>query len=687
MRGVFSRFLLLVLFLHFALILFTNRVLFLSRFDETYWKDRYEHSQWKLPLSTRTLGDDGLYLYEGYRLIRGGDPTVSNAEVPPLGKYVIGLSILLFGNGHAYGFLVTAAALFTFFLLAKTVLKSAGLTLAATTLVALDPLITSQFTLSMLDSLQLWFATLTLLLVAWNRPFLAGLGLGFFSQTKIPVFTPALFSVGVWVFWQHATRLRSVVAFAAGTVLAYLLPYASYFRLGHSLSDWLTVQKWIINFYRMSSLAPNRASILSALIIGRVQNLFTHRWDTINEWSPLWPLITLGGVAGFTGALTKVKSAAFRRVVPICGFTFFALLVYSLIPFWTRYLVMVLPFLYLGMLLFLRKRLSEQTVTLILTVCIIVNGAAASRTLFPTPQAVVAQFVYDWQNGFFSDMYEHLSPATKTVSREAFHRFGRELYVQGEIESVAIDVVKPQWSRWRSPQTVKVAVTYVTRHLGPFTEEKTLPVVKESGRWRIPWQWDLLITGLKEQYQLHTSVIPAKRGSILASDKTKLGEDVESYLIWVTPKLVDPSREESMLKLLESLFDHRVTAVALHQRLVGNSIPDIPIPLGVVQKPLEEEDRKELLRYPGLALTPHLGRRHRPSTIVTVGDVWNSQYFECCSLLYTTTTYDGKDGVEKERNSELKGYNGGKLVLRDAHGKIIRTILDLPKRDGKDVQL
>lgn len=89
-----------LLVFYLGLIIWTNYALFTSRFDQEYWKDRYEHSQWKLPLSTRTLGDDGLFLYEGYRLARGDDPTNYNSEVPPLGKYLIGASIATLGNGY-----------------------------------------------------------------------------------------------------------------------------------------------------------------------------------------------------------------------------------------------------------------------------------------------------------------------------------------------------------------------------------------------------------------------------------------------------------------------------------------------------------------------------------------------------------------------------------------------------------
>ena len=114
-----TRGLIFVLLAYLSLVIFTNRALFFSSYDADYWRDKFEHSQWSLPLSVRTIGDDGLYLYEGYRLIQGGDPTLLNAEVPPFGKYLIGASTLVFGNGYAYGFITTSLLIlaFTYFLL------------------------------------------------------------------------------------------------------------------------------------------------------------------------------------------------------------------------------------------------------------------------------------------------------------------------------------------------------------------------------------------------------------------------------------------------------------------------------------------------------------------------------------------------------------------------------------------
>lgn len=661
---VLNKILALILFFHLALILYTNRALYFSRFDEPYWRDKYEHSQWKLPLSVRTLGDDGLYLYEGYRLIRGGDPTLLNAEVPPLGKYLIGLGILVFGNGHWYGLVVNALVLVTFFALSKSLLKNTLSALIVTTLVVLDPLITSQFPLTMLDSLQLLFLLLTFYFIFQKQFILAGVAFGLFSETKFPILGPPIALLAALTVKQK----KPIVLFFLAAATAYVLPYAHYFAIGHNFFDFLRVQKWIATFYANANLTPNVGSSITALLTGWYQNLFTKAWVHAPEWSPVWTIITP------LAALSALRSLR-GTWLPVAGFTLFSLVFFAIIPFWTRYLVLPLPFFYLMAARLLRSL--PLSIVLILTNLVVTLGI-----LFPTPSRMLTQFSYNWRYGFFHDIYEDLAKDKKAQGREEFRKLGQQFFSQAEIEGATVEFDTKKLSRFASPQSIPTKVTYFTRHLGSFTEEKTIQVVKENGQWKVPWEWNYLVRELTQNSVLETTVSQARRGSILASDKTPLAEDFPSVMIWATPGLLDKSKEEELLRLLWNLFDQDIAHIAFHQRIVGNTQPDIPIPLGVLYTAPDD-----LAKFPGITFTPHLGRRYRQSNIVTVGSVINSSYFECCSWLYTTTTYDGIDGIEKERNSELKGINGGTLVIKDTNGTIIRTILDIQKQEGKDVQL
>lgn len=61
---------------------------------------------------SKGIGDDGLYAFAGYYyLFQGGDVSAVNFEHPPLGKYLIGVSIFLFGNENVINIIYFALIL------------------------------------------------------------------------------------------------------------------------------------------------------------------------------------------------------------------------------------------------------------------------------------------------------------------------------------------------------------------------------------------------------------------------------------------------------------------------------------------------------------------------------------------------------------------------------------------------
>lgn len=253
-----------------------------------------------MPLSNRTLGDDGLYLYEGYRLATGGDPSAANAEMPPLGKYAIGYALRLFHNASQYGFLMMTLAMIRLFSLSQAVFGSALPALLVTLLAVTDPLLASQFRLTMLDSSQLvlFLAYLLSLCTVIRKPhpapyhfFLSGLILGLFSACKFAALTPLLVLVTVIPF-RRTFRFKDSLIFLAGIGTGYVLPYFGYFIHHHTFLDWLKLQKWMVSFYRHQGVVPNFGSAFTAIMSGRFLNLFSRQWQSADYWSFIWPVIT-----------------------------------------------------------------------------------------------------------------------------------------------------------------------------------------------------------------------------------------------------------------------------------------------------------------------------------------------------------------------------------------------------------
>ena len=488
-----SKILWLILASYVAFVAYLNRTTLTSQFDTSYWKNKYDHSQWQLPLSVRTLGDDGLYLYEGYRLLTGGDPTRGNAEMPPLGKYAIGFSLALFHNGYVYGFIATSFALLVFFFLSRRLLGTTEWALATTLLFAADPLLTNQFPLTMLDSFQLLFFLLFALslvrLTQAKKPsrtltvtLISGFVLGCFASVKFPVFTPIVALGGLIVLWRKGRSMKLMAGLALAAIAGYLLPYVQYFRLGHSLIDWLKVQKWMFAFYRESALKPVWENAAATLLSGWQKNLFTHAWRPAEISSSAWPIITIVALFSFFH-MSKTKkrhqNLLIWRIIIFWSCAF--LIVFTVVPFWTRYLLLLLPLLYLatGSVL---TTLRNRHVKFILFLSLITANLAGSLViLFPTPEKTVQQFLYDWRYGFFQDMYQHLTTdSAQSSDWTMFHRTGLTFFDDAQIEAVAIEPIDPSGPALPAG-SLFVCAFLITRGIwGCFMKKLHFPLLKNA---------------------------------------------------------------------------------------------------------------------------------------------------------------------------------------------------------------
>jgi predicted membrane-bound dolichyl-phosphate-mannose-protein mannosyltransferase len=106
------------------------------------------------------ISDATLYAYAGWRYMQGVSPDQILFEHPPLGKYLIGLSIAVFGNQNMLGFILGACTLILLYLTAAE-LGGRGVITLAPVLLALDRLFITFSHISFLDIYMLFFLTLS----------------------------------------------------------------------------------------------------------------------------------------------------------------------------------------------------------------------------------------------------------------------------------------------------------------------------------------------------------------------------------------------------------------------------------------------------------------------------------------------------------------------------------------------
>lgn len=681
--------------IYFSVIMFAFLADYLAKMDTNYWLDKCNQSQWSLPLSKRTIGDDGIYLCSGILLVGGADPTSHIPQVPPLGKYLIGIVSLVTQNRHLYGLLTTSMLIGAFYFLALYLFKKNKSAFWATALLMSDPLLISQMSLSMLDSLYATSLVLYLILMTFwfKKPqktillWTAGAVLGVFSSIKYPILTPVILALSSGFIWFRTKTARHLLIPIITTITVFSGTYFVYFY-SHNLSDFLRDQKWIFDIQNQGRIPPNYGSLISLMTTGWVRNIHTFVWEKNQIWSPVWVLLIGAYIYSVARILLRHSqkniSSNFMLMILSLFFLFF-----NTVPFFSRYTLMVLPVMYILFTSMILSRL-KKAAPAVLGAAIVLNSIAALPVLFPTPESFVKQYVYNWENGFFQDMYEDFSPETKRqlheqgLDREAFFRTGQKFIEGGEIEKIKVTYDSLKWNMFTPSLTINTRVEFTTRSLGRINDRQQLSLVSQNNRYKVNWTWDNLTTGMGLDKNITTTLIPARRGRILDKSAKVVAEDAIGYLIWATPEKIETDKETEMTRILEEISGAKIAAANFHQRIKGNTHPQIAIPLLVTGG---HNKLAILEKFPGINITSHFYRRVDSAYISKVGQLENRMYAECCSYLYNTTSYSGVSGWEKTYDNVLKGNNGGIISIIDRNGKVTRTLSQSVPHNGQDVRI
>lgn len=689
MKKIVIIFYLLVFVVQLIQIIYFERNAFLEKYDTSYWKDRYEHSQYQLPLSKRIIGDDGLYAYIGYQLVRGDNPAGENAQAPPIGKYLIGLSILIFRSPAYYAFFLGIGSIIIFYFLARFFLQENRDAIFVSTLLLLDPLYFSQLWKPWLDIAQLFFFLLNLLfLICMEKStlrqriiyaVLSGFSLGFFIETKTPILLPIIFFLETIYFLRKGFR-REYIVFIVGIILAIFISYIRYFLLGHSFIDFLKLQKYIVSFWLQTKLDVHISAIWQTLLFGKFPQITTGILSKVPEWWIIWPIITILGVSSLYLIFSKKGLLVWKGgSVFILG----SLIIYTLIPSYPRYLLMVLPFIYLFSIKALNNFMSPHAKRFLYS-CILLYGLLhATAFLLPSSDLVLNDFYYNFKHQYFQDIYQQDISNNKKLlmSRSDFRLLSQKALQEAEVEGINIDEVSKTFSKNGSRGNVKIKVTYKTRNLGEFSQIKDFGLSQENGKWKIDWNWDLVLDEFLPGYTIQTERTLGKRGSIIDSNGKILAQDHEGYLLSVNPEKIDLKKEPKMLDFISVIGD--VKPPHLQNAYLENSLPATYVALVTLFYPLDSKTETKLLSFPGVKITPY------PSRIVNgmspLG-LQNSLYDECCTRIYSKN-YHGVSGLEEEYDLLLSGSDGGRIVMKDSGENIIKIVIEREAKIGRNIEV
>ena len=148
---------------------------------------------WRLNLPTGYIFDEVYYAKNANSLIRNGVELNAQGQAefivhPPLGKWLIGIGIKIFGNDE-FGWRISAAVIGTLsvvliYLITKELFKSVFLSNIAAALMALDGLALVMSRVALLDIFLMFFILLAFYFLIKNDLWLSGVAIGLAAATK-----------------------------------------------------------------------------------------------------------------------------------------------------------------------------------------------------------------------------------------------------------------------------------------------------------------------------------------------------------------------------------------------------------------------------------------------------------------------------------------------------------------------
>lgn len=325
----------------------------------------YYVSQYVNKYNPSIIPDESFESFVGGAFIRGVNPILIVHEHPPLGRYIIGLSTLLFDNAATLILPLSLISVIGIFLISRLVFKKTILALIPLTIFTNESLFLSKFKFApLLEPIQLPFIIFCIYFfikgVSSKKSlywFIASsIMLGFVISIRFFILGLALSSSMILFFILQRRINKKFIMYILSlpfSLLVLILSYTRTIQDGYSVFQVFSIQKYI--FYYHKSKLISFFSFWDLILFNRWHTWWgDRRILTDSEWFIIWPVsMILTFLFLFFVLRKKMTFSVPEKIIFLWIFTYSLLL--SVGNSTTRYFLPLVPFLYILSVSFLVK--------------------------------------------------------------------------------------------------------------------------------------------------------------------------------------------------------------------------------------------------------------------------------------------------------------------------------------------
>lgn len=367
-KVIFVILLLLFLFKPIQLVIEQKEEFFSPGFEQEYenYKNRYYSSQYFNKKNPKIITDQAFNSFLGGAFLKGLNPIMVTHDHPPLGYYIISLSIFLFDNRNTIIILILLLILCGIFFVSKEVLRNPVISLLPLGIFINEPLFLNKLRYTpLLETIQfpfILFAFYFFIRGVSDKKYLkwfilTSLFLGGVISTRFFVTGAVIFFCMVlYLIIEEKKISKKLIYFVFTLPLSLVVLIASYTRTimdGYSIIQIFGIQKYILAYHKSKFILP--FSFWDLLLFNR-----WHTWWGGNliikdpQWIIFWPIsVFVTFIHGIYFLIKKLKLNSAEK------FLFIWLIVYTLTLSTgyssTNYFLTIIPFFYILSVSFLQK--------------------------------------------------------------------------------------------------------------------------------------------------------------------------------------------------------------------------------------------------------------------------------------------------------------------------------------------